>query len=218
MKNETRSVGETAFREAARVALYSFYFTFLATAIIVLLRIPFATYIFDPTAYGKDSSGYVKAHYVTIVWTVVAEVIIAFLLVFITDRLSARKVLPHIQSRLPKPIKKLMDDGITHDYGIWWSLFVAAKPPNEEPLLSICLTNGTRVLGYFHACTAYDSFEKTEIAIKAGTDPMYVIDGATSTAQPINHKYIWVRGEDISYIRVKYKPDITSGGVAQKKT
>jgi hypothetical protein len=214
-ERRTPKIDETAFREAARVALYSFAFSFAALGIVALLRICIATQLFDIGAYSRDGNEYVKTHHGVVIWTVVLEVLLAFTLVVVVDRINAAKVFPRIYRRLPNSIQKIVAADIRR-HGIWWDLFVASRPEGTIPQLSIRLSDGTRVAGFFHMCTAYDNFDKAEICIKKGkTGPMLLLDtqdpvvAASTQAREFkklpNDDFVWVRGEDISYIKVQYK-------------
>lgn len=213
-ERRTPHIDETAFREVARVALYSFAFSFSALAIIALLRIRFPAFLFDLGAYSRDSAGYVKSHYTAVIWTVILEVLIAFALVLAVDRISAAKLHSWIYRKLPSSIQKIVATYIRR-HGIWWDILVASVPEDKIPQLSIRLSDGSRVAGFFHMCTAYNTFDKAEICIKRGEQgPMLLLDGQDPSEQNlevkqfkqlVNDDFIWVRGEDISYIKVQYK-------------
>lgn len=207
---------QTAFRELSRVALYSFWFSFLSCAAIALLRIPFGTALFDPAKYLSDKE-YLKSHYTAVVWTVTLEVLIAFALVVVAYLIKAAGLLSRlyakIYSRLPKSVQELFSTNIRQN-GLWFQLFEETAK-QKEAILSIRLSDGSRMSGYFHGCTAYDTFENAEIAIKMGKkSKMWMLDRQDSNGQQepytqepeeIDDDIIWVRGEDISYIKVRYK-------------
>ena len=220
-------IRETAFREAARVALYSFWFSFLASAIIILLRILFPTslgdFVIDPGAYAHNTQDYINSHYKAIVSTVVLEVLIAFALVIAVDQISSAKLYAKFCARLPGPIEKIFKSistgGRTYEitsHGLWWDMFLTISK-KEIAWLSIRLTDGSRVSGFFHMCTSYDRYENAEIAIKKGKvddgGSMLVLDKQDLNKQDgdkpqelHDEDLIWVRGDDISYIKVTYLP------------
>lgn len=209
-ERRTPLINETAFREAARVALYSFGFSFASLAIIALLRISLLKHLFDLGAYSQDSTGYVKAHYTAVIWTIVLEVLIAFALVLIVDQISAAGAYSKLYRKLPKAIQTILGTYI-RQHGIWWDMLVASKPDGTIPWLSIRLSDGSRIGGYHHMSTAYDTFDKTEIAIKQGRPgPMLLLDTQDKKnpngQQLDDQDIIWVRGDDISYIKVEYRP------------
>jgi hypothetical protein len=214
-ERRTPKFDESAFREASRVALYSFGFSFSALAIISLLRMCFPTDLFDLGAYSRDSMGYVKSHYTPVLRTVVFEVLLAFTLVVVVDRINAAKPYSRIYQTLPKPLRRVLASDIRR-HGIWWDILVASRPKGQIAQLNIRLSDGSRVIGFFHMCTAYDSFDKAEICIKRGAaGPLLLLDTQDPNEQkPEGRKsrqldqddFIWVRGEDISYMRVRYKP------------
>jgi hypothetical protein len=196
---------QTAFREISRVALYSFWFSFLSCVIIALLRVPFPTALFDPAAYVRDPKQYLNSYYAAIGWTVILEVSIAFALVYVIDQVSTTKLFSKMYTKIfPRDI---------HENGLWFDLFHAI-PEDTVAMLKIRLLDGSRMSGYFHGCTAYDTFENAEIAIKKSkTSPMLMLDRQdsigqqqpyTQKSQKLGDDIIWVRGEDISYIKVKY--------------
>jgi hypothetical protein len=207
---------QTAFREVSRVALYSFWFSFSSCVIIALLRIPFPTGLFDPAAYVRDDKGYLNSYYRAVGWTVILEVSIAFALVILVDQISAAKLLSKIYAKIypkiPKAVRKILSTDIRKN-GLWFELFQAI-PEEKMTLLKIRLSDGSRMSGYFHGCTAYDTFKDAEIAIKKSkTSPMWMLDRQdsigqqqpyTQDSQKLDDHVIWVRGDDISYIKVKY--------------
>lgn len=213
------SINETAFREAARVALYSFGFSFSACVIIALLRIQFPTALFDPAAYSHDSKTYLKTFFTAVIWTVVIEVFIAFALVLITDLIFVTKLHSKLSRRLPKWVRKAVSSSGLRKPGIWWQLFEYGdwRNKNTIPQLSIRLSDGSRMSGYLAMYTTYNKFENAEIAITKGIGEdikMRMLDqkesdpnDATTDRKPkeLPDDVVWVRGEDISYIKVKYK-------------
>ena len=201
----------------SRVALYSFLFSFLASLIIAALRMAFPTFLLDLGAYSRNRDEYVSAHYTAVIWTVVLQVLIAFALVFLTDQYLAAGIPSKLNEKLPDRLQKVISTDIVQ-HGIWWDLFVVAVKKGEQKgkiaQLNIRLTDGSRVVGFFLTCTPYDDFEKAEIAIKRGSGPMLLLDTEDPLEQKSSKKLenddvIWVRGEDISYIRVQYKKRIS---------
>jgi hypothetical protein len=220
-------IRETAFREAARVALYSFWFSFSASAMIILFRIVFPNllvdFVIDPEAYGNDTQKYINSHTKAIVSTIVLEVLTAFSLVIAVDQISSAKLYSKFCAKLPGPIQNVLRSVSTGSrtyeitsHGLWWDMFLAI-PSNEIAWLSIRLTDGSRVSGFFHMCTSYDRFENAEIAIKKGNEDeggsMLVLDqqdldkqNGDKPQELHQEDLIWVRGDDISYIKVTYLP------------
>jgi len=202
---------QTAFREVSRVALYSFWFSFSACVIIVLLRILFPTALFDPAAYSHDSKSYLNSHYIAITWTVILEVLIAFVLVIVVDQISRGKYLSKSYAKLPLAVRKLISTDIKKQ-GLWFDIFEDSVPKNTIAWLSIRLTDGTRIAGYFYGCTVYDEdFKDTEIAVKkpaTGQGWMALRDTQDLDAKSelVGVDVVWVRGEEISYIKVEYRP------------
>ena len=171
--------------------------------------------------YLRDGrENYLKDHYAAVAWTVVLEVLVAFVLVIVVDQASAAKLLSKIYakiySRLPEAVQKALNTDI-RKHGLWFELFKAI-PEEKEALLSIRLSDGSRMSGYFHSCTAYDSFKNTEIAIKKGENSsMKMLDrqDAIGQEEPYRQKaqeladdVIWVRGEEISYIKLRYSDKV----------
>lgn len=230
-ERRTPQLEETAFREISRVALYSFGFSFTSLAIIALMRIGFPTVLFDVGAYSRDSAGYVKSHYSAVIWTVILEVLIAFALVVLVDRICATKLNLRLYQRLPRPVQKIVATHIRR-HGIWWDILVASVPEGKIAQLSIRLSDGSRVAGFFHMCTAYTRFDKAEICIKRGEQgPMLLLDTNDTNEQKLerrefkrleNDDFVWVRGEDISYMKVQYKqvysPKSTDSAVSPAAT
>ncbi|MGD1237500.1 DUF6338 family protein [Mycobacterium seoulense] len=225
------AINETAFREAARVALYSFGFSFSACVIISLLRIKFRTALFDPVAYNRDSKTYLATSYTAMIWTVVIEVLIAFALVYILDFVFATKLHLRFLDRLPAPLQKAMSPTI-QKHGLWWELFENRfwRKDGKVPLLRIRLSDGSRVAGYLAGYTTYDKLENAEIAVTKGEGrgtQMLMLDRKDSDPndatignqpKPIPDDVVWIRGEDISYIKVEYANAAPSSGVRKKKS
>lgn len=223
------AINETAFREAARVALYSFGFSFSACAIIALLRIKFRTALFDPAAYNHDNKTYLNTFYTAMIWTVVIEVLIAFALVYILDLIFATKLQLRLLNCLPKPIQRAMSPAI-QKHGLWWELFENKfwRKDGKVPLLRIRLSGGSRIAGFLAGYTTYDKLENAEIAITKGEGEgtqMLMLDRTDSDendatlgkqAKPIPEDVVWVRGEDISYIKVQYADRASSSDVGKK--
>ncbi|WP_373122358.1 DUF6338 family protein [Mycobacterium marinum] len=212
------AINETAFREAARVALYSFWFSSSACAIIALLRIKFRTALFDPVAYHHDNKTYLNAFYTATIWTIVIEVVIAFALVYIVDIFFATKFHLRLLACLPAPIRKVLLPTI-QKHGLWWELFETKfwRAEGKVPLLRIRLSDGSRIAGFLASyTTSYDKLENAEIAITKGEGEgtqMLMLDRTDSDvndptigkeAKPIPEDVVWVRGGDISYIKVQY--------------
>jgi len=212
------AIHETAFREATRVALYSFGFSFSACVVIALLRIKLRTALFDPAAYNRDNKGYLDTFYTAMIWTVVVEVLIAFALVFIVDLIVVTRFYLKLLKFVPKSKQKVWSPKV-RKHGLWWQLFEKGSWREEDkiPLLRIRLSDGSRIAGFLAGYTASDKFENTEIVIAQGEvkgSEMRMLDRADSDdasdvtsrkkAKPIADDYVWVRGEDISYIGVRY--------------
>jgi uncharacterized protein DUF6338 len=205
-------ITETAFREAARVALYSAWFSLLACGVIALLRIKFRTGLFDPGAYNNNHKAYLATYLTATIWTVVLEVLIALGLAFLTDLFFVAKLDSKLRAKLPKSINKAISPYI-QKHGIWLHLFkdLEWRSRDEIPQLSIRLSDGTKIVGYLAMFTPYDTFEKAEIAIKRGEGDSgrILLHDRTKPGQekllPISDDVVWVRVEDISFIKVKYK-------------
>jgi hypothetical protein len=206
------AVSETAFREAARIALYSFWFSFVACGIIALLRLAFPTGLFDPVAFHSDSKSYLKSYFTAIVWTVALEVLIALVLVFITDLFIVANLHVKLLVHLPPSVQKAISPYI-RKHGIWWHFFEDAAWRKEStiPRLNIRLSDGTKIVGFLAMFTPYNTFDKTEIAITRGQGEngrMQLLDRKAPAAEQefktINDDVVWIRVEDISYLRVKY--------------
>ena len=206
------AITETAFREAARIALYSFWFSFVACGIIALLRLIFPAVLVDPVAYNNDNKSYLKLHFTAIVWTVALEVIIALGLVFITDLIVVAKLHLKLLRHLPASVQRSISPFI-RKHGIWWHLFEDEfwRKGDKVPRLHVRLSDGSKIVGFLAMFTPYDTFDKTEIAITRGQGQngrMQLLDRTAPIEEqkfkPINDDVIWVRVDDISYLRVKY--------------
>jgi hypothetical protein len=209
-ERRTPKLDETAFREVARVALYSFGFSLLAISSIAALRIWEPGFFFDPVAYNHDTKSYLKTHYTSVLWTIILEVLIAFIFVALADRIAYERLYRRLYPRLPKGMQKVLPEAKIRRYGIWYDLLQAEKPKGKIAWLSIRLSDGSRIGGFFYQCTAYDKFDGAEIALTRGTTcagsmklrDVYQQDEINMNAQD----FIWVRGEDISFMKVEYRP------------
>jgi hypothetical protein len=193
---------ETAFREASRIALASVVFNVAAIAVLAVVRTIHAPWMPDPHAWLIHPVQYTHAHYALIARTVLVGLVLATGFAALTDLLRRRR------------------SGDIRSGGIWFQLFRADRPDNTVPWVSLRLTDGIEIAGFLSYYIPADDPDIREIALRHNVEGSG-LQLRKAEDKPIERLSGWsdivVRGNQISYFKVKYLPAASSAGTRKRR-
>lgn len=205
------AIEESAFREASRIALSSFVFSFFAFAALICIRWRYPELIFDLGSYLRDGKVYLENNYGLLIFNIALEVILAFFFVLISIYMPViRQKVKFPKSLRPKRRPAKMSGG-----GIWWRLLVRDVPDGKAALVSLRLSDGSQISGFYLHYTRADDLGKQEIALQRGVvgsppvpSPMGLRDQQLIPKRQdmADWVVIWVPCSEITYMKVKYVP------------
>jgi hypothetical protein len=183
-------IGESAFREASRIALASVLFDGAAVAVLAIVRAIRPAWMPDPRSWLAHPTPYVRAHYGLISWIVLAGLALAFVFATLADQLNRKQ------------------RGNIRPQGMWFQLFRTDCPPKTVPWVSLRLTDGTEIAGFLAYFVPADDPALREIALRSnihGTGLQLRKTGEQTIERLDKWSSIVVRGDQISYFKVQYR-------------
>jgi len=185
------AIGETAFREASRIALASVLFDVAALAVLAIVRVIQPTWIPDLRLWLAHPAAYLRDHYVLIIWVALTGLVLAFGFATLADQLHRRR------------------SGDMRPGGIWFQLFRTDRPDNTVPWVSLRLTDGVEIAGFLAYYVPADDPAVVEIALRHNAQGTG-LQLRKAEGQQIERLDEWsdivVRGDQISYFKVRYLP------------
>lgn len=195
------AIGETAFREASRIALASILFDVAALAALAIVRIIQPSWMPDPGRWLTHPATYVRDHYALITWAALGELALALGFATLVDRLRRRR------------------SGDMRPGGIWFQLFRADRPDNTVPWVSLRLTDGAEIAGFLSYYVPADDPASREIALRHNAQGTG-LQLRKAEDRPIERLDQWsdivVRGDQISYFKVRYLPAAPGAGARRR--
>ncbi|MBB5957373.1 hypothetical protein FHS29_003968 [Saccharothrix tamanrassetensis] len=198
---ERRRAGrkESAFREAARVALGSLVFTtascLLVLGLLAVLRLLFGIDPLDVARLATDGGAHAKSRFWPIVGTAFAVLLVACTLAVLLDHLLARRRREVVAVR---------------QQTAWHLVFRTDRPDQSVPWVHVHLVDGTSFFGFLRSHTASGIPEEREIVLE-GADLTYIGTPLRGGDTP-EHKLIgdrWSRivipANQIKYLRIQYR-------------
>lgn len=183
-------IGESAFREASRIALASVLFDGAAVGVLAIVRATRPAWMPDPRSWLAHPTPYVRAHYGLIGWTVLVGLALAFVFATLADQLNRRQ------------------RGNIRPQGMWFQLFRTDRPPKTVPWVSLRLIDGTEIAGFLAYFVSADDPALREIALRSnvhGTGLQLRTAGEQTIERLDKWNSIVVRGDQISYFKVQYR-------------
>lgn len=185
------AIGETAFREASRIALASILFDVAALAVLAIVRVIQPSWLPDPGRWLTYPAVYVPRHYALIAWAGLAELLLALGFATLVDQLRRSR------------------SGDMRPGGIWFQLFRADRPDNTVPWVSLRLIDGVEIAGFLSYYVPADDPAAREIALRhnnLGTGLQLRKSEDRLVERLDQWSDIVVRGDQISYFKVRYLP------------
>jgi hypothetical protein len=187
------AVEETAFREASRIALASVGFNSAAGIVLIVVRLIYPSWIPDPHAWLLAPKPYLVGHYQLIAVAGLLQMILSVAFAVATDWIWRRNA-----------------SGDIRPGGVWFSLFRTDKPRRTLPWLSAKLVDGTQVAGFLSCYVSSEDPARSELVL------MHNVKGAglqlrepgAEVEQLLTWNYVLLRGDQISYLKVKYLPAV----------
>jgi len=185
------AIGETAFREASRIALASVLFDLAALVVLAIVRVIQPAWMPDPGLWLAHPATYVRDHYLLITRAALAGLALALLFATLVDLLRRRR------------------SGDMRPGGIWFQLFRADRPDKTVPWVSLRLTDGVEIAGFLSYYMPADDPAVREIALRHNAQGTG-LQLRKAEYQPVERLDQWsdivVRGDQISYFKVRYLP------------
>jgi hypothetical protein len=195
------AIGETAFREASRIALASVLFDVAALAVLAIVRVIRPAWIPDLRLWLAHPAAYVRDHYVLIIWVALTGLVLAFGFATLADQLHRRR------------------SGDMRPGGIWFQLFRTDRPDNTVPWVSLRLTDGVEIAGFLAYYVPADDPAAREIALRHNAEGTG-LQLRKAEGQQIERLDQWsdivVRGDQISYFKVRYLPAAPRTGARRR--
>lgn len=196
------AMGETAFREASRIALASVVFDLAAMGVLAIVRVIQPAWMPDPRLWLADPAAYLRGHYVLITWAALAGLLLALGFATLADQLRPSW------------------GGDIRPGGIWFQLFRVDRPDHTVPWVSLRLTDGVEIAGFLAYYVPADDPALREIALRhnaRGTG----LQLRKAEDQPVERLDQWsdivVRGDQISYFKVRYLPAAPGTGARRRR-
>jgi hypothetical protein len=206
---------ESTFREISRVVLASFFFSVLAFAVLVVLRVVEPGWMPDPRRILGNSRAYVPDQYRLIFRALLIQAGLGLLLAFLAHLWLARdhgvrvqKISAWIGRQLGERIRRV---------NAWSRVFEEDCPAGKAPYARVRLKSGYVYTGFVAQFSHDFDLDSREVVL---LPPLYSKppDGELN-AVPVNHQRMIFLGSEIDMISVEYRPDpttkATSDGSAQ---
>lgn len=201
---------QSTFREASRTVLMSLVFSGISLGVLSLLRLRFDNFLVNTGEFIRTGEAYVLRNYGLIGWTLGLQVALALALVLLAH------FVPVWLAKLPFRYTKWMPNWLCSRWrgemtseGIWFDVLRRHVPTGKAPWVSLRLTDGSQIRGYVSHYTPSSKPEGREICLEkpAEAGDMRIVDTKMSPrAQHLGRqwRYIVVRGDEITYMRVTY--------------
>jgi hypothetical protein len=145
------AITETAFREAARVALTSLIFTGISLALLTIIRLALPLYLPDPGAWLREGANYARRAFWPITLGLAVEVTLA----------CSLAVLTHVVLN-----KSGIGQARIQSGSIWYHVLRGDRPKAaKNVLLRLRLSDGTRVKGVMRWYTQGEKLDDQELAL-----------------------------------------------------
>lgn len=184
-------IEESAFREASRVALASVVFVGAALIVLAVVRAIEPSWLPDVRLWIAQPTPYFRVHYALISWAALAGLVLAFGFATLADQLNKKR------------------SGNIRPEGMWFQLFRTDRPDHTVPWVSLRLTNGGEIAGFLAYFVPSDDPQLREIALRhnnEGTGLQLRKADGQAIEQLDQWSSIVVRGDQISYLKVRYLP------------
>ncbi len=194
---------ESAFREAARMALGSLGFTLTASLLLIGVNAIFGNRILvNLNGLVADPAAYAKQHVVLILVTVVAELVVACALAVVLDIVLG---------------KRGEETTSVRQQSAWRQAFREDRPKNSVAWLHVQLTDGSAFVGYLRSHTTMPGDPAERELILEGAGMVYI---GTEAAGPKEIGDKWSRvvipGSQIKCVWVQYR-DLATGNRVDAK-
>lgn len=193
---ERRRAGrtESAFREAARVALGSLGFSMVSSLLLLgvqaLSQLAFGGGPFINLAQLVGSGDYARGHVHVIVVTLVVELALACGLAVALDIVLA---------------KRKQEITSVQQQTAWHEVFRGDRPRGAIPWVHVRLTDGSSFYGFLRSHTASGVPGERELVLEG--EGLTYIDGETTQKAVIGDRWprVVIPASQISYLRVQYR-------------
>ncbi|WP_433268891.1 DUF6338 family protein [Actinosynnema sp. CS-041913] len=210
---ERRRAGrkESAFREAARVALGSLVFTvvscLLVLGLLAVVRLVSGTDLLDVAKLVTDGGAYAKTRLWPIVGVASAVLLVACALAVLVDHLVARRGREIVAVRQETA---------------WRQVFRTDRPDNSVPWVHVHLVDDTSFFGYLRSHTASGTPDEREIVLEG--DALTYLGpplrgGDTPEQKLIGDRWprVVIPANQIKYLRVQYRSLVTDERVPARE-
>jgi hypothetical protein len=203
LRRERRRPGaqETALREASRIALVSLLFTVAALAVLAAIRAVRPDLVADFRLWFTTGSAYASSNFRLVVQTVLAEIVLALLLVLVADVWLARR----------RAERARIVPG-----GLWFQALRQEVPPNCYVWAHVRLVDGTTFWGSVRGYSASGPADEREIALEGVRLTQQDPPDAHGVPSPRTIGDEWqtvlVPATQIRYLRVQYR-DLTTNAL-----
>jgi hypothetical protein len=197
LRRERRRPGiqETALREASRIGLISLVITLAALAILAAVRLVRPDWVADFRLWYATGAEYVSSNFRLVVQTLLAQVVLALLLVLLTDAWLSWK----------RAERARIVSG-----GLWFQALRQDVPPNCSVWAHVKLVDGTKFWGFVRGYSAEGGVEDREIALEGLMLTQQDPGAAGTEALPASQigdewQTVLIHTSQIRYLRVQYR-------------
>jgi hypothetical protein len=178
----------TAFREISRVALASLGFTLATAALLGLLRLAAPPAVPDIPQWITQGNRYIARHPAAVFSGLGLEVVVACALAALASLLLVRR-----------------SEASISNYGAWYSVLRADRPPNSRAWVHLCLDDETQFWGYMRHYTPEDGAPVREIVLGGDTLMWRRKGDEARSLMGDNWDAVCVNADRIQYLRVIYR-------------